>query len=68
MNFQFGIRGGEKLFIIYYKFKKIATIAVAAITKRKCVICKEQLGVLKCDDGDWICESCAQVMGEITPD
>lgn len=48
--------------------RRLATVITAAITNRKCHLCKEHLGVLHCDNNEWICESCAQIMSELGND
>ncbi|TDW00819.1 hypothetical protein [Pseudobacillus badius] len=48
-----------------YKLRRIATAATAAIANRKCSICKERLGVLHCENDDWICETCGQIISEL---
>lgn len=50
---------------IVIKMKLIATNLIAAIKKRKCEICNDRLGILHCDDGSWICETCAQHMSDL---
>ena len=33
----------------------------------KCAVCKSEKGTLECDNGDYICESCAQAMSDMAP-
>lgn len=54
--------------MIIHHIRRLATAATAAITNRKCYLCKKYLGVLHCDNDEWICETCAQVMSELAPD
>lgn len=54
--------------MIFHHIRRLATAATAAITNRKCYLCQEHLGVLHCDNNEWICEQCAQVMSEPRPD
>ena len=54
--------------MVIYHIRRLATAATAAITKRKCEVCKDRLGVLHCDDDSWICDTCTQVMSDFELD
>jgi hypothetical protein len=47
--------------------KHLAPAVTEAKCKKKCVCCKKYRGELQLEDGNWICENCAQIMNDLAP-